>query len=94
MFEAVAGSNPSKEKAAKAFVNVSCANMYDFCRILSKQSGRKIRVPTAAEWEYAARVGTSNPALMEKYQDQDSSTARPMVVKSKPTECLGLLRYV
>ena len=89
MFEAVVGSNPSREKAAKAPVNVSCVNMYEFCRRLSEKTRRRVRVPTAAEWEYAARVGTSNPALMEKYQDQDSGSVQPMVVKSKRPNAWG-----
>jgi len=89
MYEAVVGGNPSREKAAKAPVNVSCVNMYEFCRLLSEKTGRKVRVPTAAEWEYAARVGTSNPALREKYQDQDSGSVRPMAVKSKRPNAWG-----
>ena len=91
MFAAVVGNNPSTEKAAKAPVNATCAGMYEFCRILSQSSGRKVRPPTAAEWEYAARVGTSNPTFREKYKDQDSSSVRPMAVKSKAPNAWGFL---
>ncbi len=94
MFEAVVGNNSNMEKVAKAPINASCADMYEFCRILSAKSGRTIRVPTAAEWEYAARVGTSNPAFREKYKDQDSSNVRPAAVKSKPPNAWGFYDMV
>jgi formylglycine-generating enzyme required for sulfatase activity len=63
--------------------------MYEFCRKLSQKMGKKVRVPTAAEWEYAARVGTSNPTFREKYKEQDSSGVQPLAVKSKQPNTWG-----
>jgi formylglycine-generating enzyme required for sulfatase activity len=69
-YEKVMGKNPSfvKEPSPDAAVqNVSWNDAQEFCRKLSelageKTAGRRYRLPTEAEWEYACRAGST-----EKY---------------------------
>jgi len=55
----VIGSNPSYFKGATLPVeNVSWNEAVEFCEKLSRNTGKKYRLPTEAEWEYACRAGT------------------------------------
>jgi formylglycine-generating enzyme required for sulfatase activity len=63
-------------------------------RVLSEKNGKKVRLPTSAELEYAARVGTSNPGFAQKYKDQNRSGPdgfkSPLTVKSSKANARGL----
>ncbi|MFC1726559.1 formylglycine-generating enzyme family protein [candidate division KSB1 bacterium] len=57
---AVMGSNPSENVGDDLPVeNVSWIDAQEFCRKLSDKTGKKYRLPTDAEWEYACRAGST-----------------------------------
>jgi formylglycine-generating enzyme required for sulfatase activity len=61
-YEAVMGKNPSEFNGGKNPVErVSWNDATEFCRKLSGKTGKAIRLPTEAEWEYACRAGTTTP---------------------------------
>ena len=71
LWEAVMGSNPSYFKGAQNPVeSVSWNDCQEFVSRLDSLTGMTFRLPTEAEWEYAARGG--NKSLHYKYSGSDN----------------------
>ncbi len=61
LWEAVMGSNPSDRKGPKRPVEqVSWNDCQEFVTKLNALTGQNFRLPTEAEWEYAARGGSKS----------------------------------
>jgi eukaryotic-like serine/threonine-protein kinase len=61
-YQVIMGNNPSSFKGEKRPVEqVSWDEAVEFCKKLSKKTGRTYRLPSEAEWEYACRAGTTTP---------------------------------
>ncbi|MEZ4888810.1 MAG: SUMF1/EgtB/PvdO family nonheme iron enzyme [Chitinophagales bacterium] len=62
-WEAVMGSNPSQKSAGCdncPVESVSWNDAQDFIKKLNQLTGKRFRLPTEAEWEFAARGGTKS----------------------------------
>ena len=98
-WEAVMGSNPSDFKGKKKPVeNVSWEDCQEFIRKLNSITGKNFRLPTEAEWEFAARGGNKSKGY--KYAGsntiddvawyRDNSDDHPHNVGTKSPNELGL----
>ena len=98
LWEAVMGYNPSKYIGENLPVNfVSWNDCQIFISKLNQLTGRTFRLPTEAEWEYAAKGGNkskgyiysgSNIALEVAWYDEDEK--KPHLVGLKKPNELGL----
>ena len=99
LWRAVMGSNPSNFKGNNLPVeNVSWYDCQTFIKRLNSYTGRDFRLPTEAEWEFAARGG--NYSRHYKYSGSnhiddvawyiDNSNKRPHPVGTKQANELGL----
>jgi formylglycine-generating enzyme required for sulfatase activity len=71
-WKVVMGSNPSYFKGDNLPVeNVSWNDVQEFIRKLNSQTGKNYRLPTEAEWEYAARGGNQSKGY--KYSGSNSA---------------------
>ena len=59
-YQAVMGLNQGtfKEDPRRAIDNISWTDGVKFCKYVSERTGRTVRLPTEAEWEYACRAGS------------------------------------
>ena len=70
-WQAVMGGNPSYSKGSKRPVeSVNWHDCQEFIRKLNTMTGKHFRLPTEAEWEYAARGG--NKTIGYKYAGSDN----------------------
>ena len=71
LWKAVMGSNPSRFKGDNLPVeNVGWDDVQEFLRKLNAMTGKNYRLPTEAEWEFAARGGNSSRGY--KYSGSDN----------------------
>ena len=102
LWQAVMGSNPSyfKGNNQRPVESVSWEECQEFIKELNRLTGRSFRLPTEAEWEYAARGGKHGEKHAYKYSGSNNvdevawydgnSGGKPHPVKAKKANELGL----
>ena len=92
LWEAVMGSNPSNFKGSKLPVEkVSWNDCQTFITKLNSITGQTFRLPTEAEWEFAARGGNSSKGY--KYSGSDNIDDVAWYWGSIPSQTSGITGY-
>lgn len=102
-YETIMGDNPVVTNAQPnrtqvvdpqcPVVRVSCEKAKEFCKKLSAQSGKTVRLPTEQEWEYAARAGgdgLNGAKLADQEWFKDNSESKQRLVGTKAPNKWGL----
>jgi len=54
--------SPELDMDPQSSAGLSCQMYKNFCAKIKEKTGKKVRMPTFSEWEWAARCGTSDPS--------------------------------
>ena len=100
LWQVVMGSNPSRFTGdnQRPVENVSWDDCQEFIKELNRLTGKEFRLPTEAEWEYAARGGKYSKDYVYKYSGSNNadevawydSNSVTNPVKTKKANKLGL----
>ena len=95
-YSAVIGKNPSHFKGKNLPVEqVNWNDAIEFCKRLSRKTGKSYRLPSEAEWEYACRAGTTTryffgDDLTQQQANFDLNLGKTSPVGTYPANAFGL----